>query len=81
MTAAEACGLLVQTIHALSDTRAELAAALAERDAWKLLACQAIHHSADLTQQLEVVDRRLYIHRRRLEDQAPDETARRQEAA
>ena len=64
-----------------AELREQVSLLEAERDGWRLLAEQAIHYAADLTQQLEVADSRRYIHRRRLDEQQPTEIERRQVAA
>lgn len=82
MSAHEVCNAVIETFAASEAAlREQIAVLEADRDSWRLLAQQAIHHAADLTQQLEVVDQRRYVHRRRLEEQELDELARRLEAA
>ena len=76
------CNAVIEALAASeADLRERVALVEAERNSWQLLAQQAIHHAADLTQQLEVAESRRYIHRRRVEEQQPDELARRQVAA
>ncbi len=58
MTTREACSLLVDLTQQASDARAE-------RDAWRLVAKQAIHHAASLQQRLSMIDRSEYVHRQR----------------
>lgn len=62
MTAAEACGLLVDTTRALSRARAEC-------DSWRLVAVAAIESASELRRQLEMVDDRQYIHRTRVQEE------------
>jgi hypothetical protein len=67
VTASEASELTIDLVRELAATRSEAAA-------WRLLALTAIHHTADLAQQLEIVDRRSHVHRRHIEAQrAPSE--------
>lgn len=61
MTAPEACGLLVNATR-------EISAARTAGESWRLLALVALHHVADLTRELEMVEQRQYVHRTRTQD-------------
>ena len=49
MTTADACILLVEAIY-------EISAARRERDVWRVIAQQAIHHTAGLTQRIDSLE-------------------------
>lgn len=68
MTTAEATTLLVDLVCEVSAVRRELSETCLDRNAYQLLSQQAIQYVAELTRQLEMVDRRLYVYRRHAKD-------------
>lgn len=74
MTAREACQMVV-------DLTRELSAARRETAAYRLLALTAIAHAGELTREIEMIDRRRYIHQQRTAEQRPQAMERRQREA
>ena len=58
MTAADACGLLVDHVRELATTRAD-------RDVWRTIALVAISHASELTRENDMISSRRYVHRQR----------------
>jgi hypothetical protein len=62
VTVSEAATLVVDLTRELSATRGE-------RDTWRFLALASVEHASALARELQMIDERRYICRRRLEDE------------